>query len=447
MQKKVLVIFLVTSMAFFLFAACGGNQNVAPTAPAAPAAPAAADDGGATAAEPEAPEAGGGELGGELTFSVFMGEPFNSGWRARFDEFERQTGVRVHLDAVPWEHLREMQTLELASRSGAYDVIYAHPSWWRQFASQGYLLPIDYYTTEEDRAIFIPSMLELYRYGDHIFGLPDWVSTIMIAYRTDLFDEMGLSTPNNWDDILMIAETFYEADTDIFGVVFPGINQASLAGSFLTALLSNGSWIIDDNNNPTMETPEALETMRFFEQLAQFSPPGFTNFHWDDIIGVAAGGRAAMIFMLTPRLNDLEDPEFSQFPGMWNHVPIANVTYGGAVDSWAWAVTTCSRNQEAAGELVKFMTSTEQQLHLTAHNGTIGATIEYFERPEPLALLPFLPALNASLAANARPMPDWENWASEQDAIEINMQRMFGGELTPEQVLAIVQELMIANRS
>jgi ABC-type glycerol-3-phosphate transport system substrate-binding protein len=384
--------------------------------------------------------------GGELILCGPLSEPYNSGWMAALEEFGKESGIKVKTDFLPWAQLQERQTLELAGGSGSYDVVYAHPLWWRQFASLGYLQPIDNYTTEEDRALFVPSLLETYRHEDgHIYGLPDWISTVMIAYRTDLFEEKGLPAPQSFDDVLEAAKILNEGNMS--GVVFPALNTAGLGGSYVTALLANGGWVADENNNPTMDTPEALETMQFFERLGHYAPDGITNFQWEEVFGVGAGGKAAMAFMLSIRLAEFNDPETSQVPNVWDYVALKNKTSAAAIDSWIWAVTTGSKNQEVAGELVKFLTSTDSQILMSEINhGTAGATIEFYERPEVPDVLPFISAMSAAVEESSKGMPDWESWASEIDALEINMQRMFLGELTPEEVCAAVQEVMIENR-
>jgi len=440
-MKKFIVLVLSASLIISAFTGCGNNAANS-NDPAPDPEP---------VANGEAPEVPGVEdetptLSGELTFSVFAGEPFNSSWSAMFEQFESETGVRVHLDAIPWENLMEMQTLELASGSGTYDVLYVHPSWYQQFAANGYLVPVEDFASEEDLAKFVPSLLGLFDHNDRIYALPDWITTIMLVYRTDLFEEKGLSAPQSWDDVLSIAEIFAEED-DMYGIVFPGGNVGSLAGTFLTTLLSNDSWIVDDDGNPNMDSPEALETLEYFNRLGAFAPTGFLNFHWEETSSILTSGMAPMGKLLTVTMRDLDDPEQSQITGVWGYAPITQRTAGGAIDCWGWAVASSSNNIEAAAALVKFMTDTDVQLQLTALNGTVGATQGYYDSPEPIELLPFLPIMNEAFAGRATKMPSWETWFSEQDELEINMQRMFSGDMTPEEVAEAVQARMIDNRS
>lgn len=437
MVKKWMAIAFALVMIFTL-AACGGTPASTPAAEPQPAA-----DGDAPAADAPADA----EPVTELTLCGPLSEPYNSGWVAVLEKFEAETGIKVKTDFLPWAQLQERQTLELAGGSGSYDVVYAHPLWWRQFASLGYLQPIDNYTTAEDQALFVPSLLEMYRHEDgRIYGLPDWISAVMIAYRADLFEEKELAPPDSFENILAAAEALNEGD--MAGVVFPALNTAGLGGSYVTALLANGGWVVDENNNPTMDTPEALETMQFFNDLSKFAPDGITNFQWEEVFGVGAGGKAGMAFMLSIRLAEFNDPATSQVPGVWEYAALRNKTSAAAIDSWIWAVTTDSAKQEAAGELVKFLTSTDSQIMMSEINhGTAGATIEFYERPEAAASLPFMPAMSKAVEEKSIAMPDWESWASEMDAIEINMQKMILGELTPEQVCAAVQEVMVANRA
>ena len=450
MKMKTMIILFTMVVSIAILAGCGNSGSTPQTATTADVTTTAGvtTTVGETTTQSEETAAATQDnpsLSGELTYVVFSGEPYNSSWMAMFDQFTAKTGVTVHLDAVPWENLREKQTLELASGSGAYDVIYSHPSWYKQFAANGYLLPIDDYCTQADKDKFVPSLLGLFEYNDKIYGLPDWITTIMIAYRTDLFEEKGVDKPESWEEVLKLAELFTDGD-NLYGIVFPAKNVASLAGTFLTNLLANDAWILDSNGNPTMDTPEALETVQYFEKLSKFAPPGYLNFHWDEVRTLAGNGKAAMAMLLTVSMRIFSDPDSSQVTGVWDYVPMKQKTTGGAIDCWSWAVVSSSKNIEAAGELVKFMTDTDVQLQLTKLNGTVGATKGYYESPEPMNLLPYLPAMNEAFAGKSLMLPTWESWQSEQDELEVSLQKMFSGEMTAEQVVTAVQEKMVANR-
>lgn len=384
------------------------------------------------------------KLSGSITVATLAGDPFQSSWRAMFDEFEAQTGVKVEHDAIPWENLKEKQALELASGSGAYDVVYVHPSWYEDLASNDYLVPISEYCDEAETSKYVENLLQLYNYKGTVYGLPDWIATQILAYRVDLFEAAAIPAPKTWDDVLAAAEKFADGDK-MYGISFPARNAGALAGVFCTTLLSNGGWILDADNKPNMESKEVLETIQFLDKLSKYAPPGYQNFHWDENSSIATSGKTAMTILMTTNVAWLNDPGRSQTVGLWGYAPLMNTTRGGMIDSFCWSLAKSSANPEAAAALVKFMASTDVQIYLTQHMGTAGASKEYYQNSDLLASNPALTAMNEAFE-HSKPNPTWSTWASEQDALEVSLQKVFNGTITAEQAMKDVQDLMISNR-
>ena len=138
----------------------------------------------------------------EIVVSTWAGDPFESAWKEKAKEFEEQTGISVVIDAVPWENLREKTVLELASGTGAYDVLYVHPSWFDEFVNAGYLMPASEYASEEELDAFVPNLLADYSRDGEVYGLPDFVGSQVLAYRTDIFEEYQLDVPDSWSCLL-----------------------------------------------------------------------------------------------------------------------------------------------------------------------------------------------------------------------------------------------------
>ena len=141
-MKKHAALLLAVALAGSMFlASCSGDGSGA----SAPESSGGTESQSASAEESSGAETP--ELSGELVVMTLAGEPFVPAWQDQAAVFTEQTGVQVTIDSVPWENLRETCTLELASATGAYDVIYVHPSWFQEFAKNGYLVPADEYTT------------------------------------------------------------------------------------------------------------------------------------------------------------------------------------------------------------------------------------------------------------------------------------------------------------
>ncbi len=115
----------------------------------------------------------------------------------------------------------------------------------------------------------------------------------LLIYRKDLFGKKGLAEPNSWKRIIEAAKALhnppliwgFEAATD------PG--QTYTQQVFEHIALSNDVRLVDPSGNINLDTPEMVETLEYYKNLAQYSPPG--NLYWLHTRMDYLSGRAAMI--------------------------------------------------------------------------------------------------------------------------------------------------------
>lgn len=421
-----------------LLSACTTN------APASTGTPDSSDPTPSASSDP-APDTA--SLSGEIVVATWAGDPYESAWKAKAAEFEEMTGVSVVIDAVPWENLREKSVLELASGTGAYDVVYVHPSWFVEFAQNGYLMPVSEYASAEETGAYVANLLEDYVLNGTLYGLPDFIGSQVLAYRTDIFEEHGLKAPESWSDILAACEAL-AGNADYSPITFPAKKGGTLASAYSAFLVSNGGWYLDGDGKAAMDTDAAREAMELLQTLAQYEAPGYLNAHWDENGQTAANGKAAMAVIMSVNGAWLEDENSSATAGKWAYVPIRSDkgTVGGIVDDYCWSVVEGSKNAAAAGEFVKFITGTECQTYFTETSSTCGATTAYYENEELIASQPVLGALQLTLE-NTKPAPTWSTWSEEQELLEVTLQDLMSGNCTVEEAVQTVQAKFAENHN
>ena len=383
----------------------------------------------------------------EIVVSTWAGDPFESAWKEKAKEFEEQTGISVVIDAVPWENLREKTVLELVSGTGAYDVLYVHPSWFDEFVNAGYLMPASEYASEEELDAFVPNLLADYSRDGEVYGLPDFVGSQVLAYRTDIFEEYQLDVPDSWSDILTACEAL-AGNPEFAPITFPGKKGGTLASLYGAFLVSNGGWYLNDQGEPAMDTPEALEAIVMLQKLAQYQLPGYLNVHWDENGQIAANGKAAMAIIMSVNAAWLEDAESSATAGKWAYIPLYSDkgTPGGIVDNYCWSVVEGSEHAQAAGDFVKFITGTECQTYFTETSSTCGATQAYYENKALIDAQPVLGALQKTLT-NTKPAPTWSSWNADKEVLEVQLQGVMSGSLAPEEAAEAIQAQMLTSFS
>jgi ABC-type glycerol-3-phosphate transport system substrate-binding protein len=83
--------------------------------------------------------------------------------------------------------------------TGSYDVYEADQPWVPEFAQRKFIVNLN--DKVKDRQDFVGNTLETVSYKGNIYALPFIVHNIVMYYRTDLFEQAGISAPPaTWDE-------------------------------------------------------------------------------------------------------------------------------------------------------------------------------------------------------------------------------------------------------
>ena len=77
-----------------------------------------------------------------LTLSRWAG-PQADAQQPLLDEYAKLSGDTIKLDAIDYGQLKQKQTLNMSTKTGAYDLIYVPEAWFNEYADAGYLTKLD----------------------------------------------------------------------------------------------------------------------------------------------------------------------------------------------------------------------------------------------------------------------------------------------------------------
>jgi multiple sugar transport system substrate-binding protein len=383
------------------------------------------------------PSADGGPYGsfkGEsLTLSRWAGDPWTAGQTAAAADWGKATGGTLKVDAVPYENLHDKEALTMSSGSD-FDIVYVHPSWYGEYVKAGYLAPIDDYLADADRNpsgfsadSYLPGVLSQGNTDGVQYCLPDFVSTIVVAYRTDLFQAAGLDAPATVDDVLADAAALNGKD-GIAGIALPGKRTGAVADVMGSLLTAQGNWWFGADGKASLDDNAATKALDFYTKAAKLAPEGMLNMAVDDAATAGATGAAAIVVSTTPSLSALEDPAKSTTVGKWGYAALAFDASkpGGELIYWNWCIAANSKHKDAAYSFLQYYTDTAQQAKVAVAAATLGATKDFYTDDALAAKLPFLPAVNAALS-NSNPQPSGADWPKIQDQLETAVQDAISG--------------------
>ncbi len=108
---------------------------------------------------------------------------------------------------------------------------------------------------EEVTGWFQPGALTPYSFQNSVYGLPDTQSFNMLFYRRDIFEELGLSVPQTWDEFIEVANQLHlyklEAGIPVTSVG-TAASTAGDASMYYTLLLQNGGKVFSEDLSRTL---------------------------------------------------------------------------------------------------------------------------------------------------------------------------------------------------
>ena len=120
--------------------------------------------------------------------------------------------------------------------------------------------------------------LALMAYEGENTAVPTDGWTQLLLYRADLFAERGLAAPTSYETILEAARALHDPPNMYGFVAATDPSQDYMMQVVEHLALANGVQLVDDDGNVTIDTPEFVEFLEFYKELAELSPPG--NLYW-----------------------------------------------------------------------------------------------------------------------------------------------------------------------
>lgn len=121
---------------------------------------------------------------------------------------------------------------------------------------------------EEVAARFDESALIPYTYRNQVYALPETQSYSMMFYRKDVLEEIGVSIPNTWDEVITMIKELNKSQL-YFGVTAPTTGVVGAGnGTFAMFLYQNGGAFYDrDGETCLLSNDTAIETFQYWTSL------------------------------------------------------------------------------------------------------------------------------------------------------------------------------------
>ncbi|MHB8618982.1 MAG: extracellular solute-binding protein [Chloroflexota bacterium] len=331
-----------------VLAACGGST-------ASPAASAPASSGGAPAKNPAASPSTAGNAGGAAVKIVYATLQDDSGTvRKQIDAWNQATPkVQVQYQQMP-KVSGDFHTQLVASftaKSAVPDVTDCDVIWPGEFASAGWLKPLDSYLTDSFKKSLFPSAVSVGQYQGKNYAIQRYYDAGQLYYRTDILKKHNVSVPTTMADLVSAAQKLQEAERpsnpNFWGFYWIGAQIEALFDEFLEWYWGLGGKLTDPKGKINFNNDAGLKAVQYMYDTiytSKISPPGTPTYKTPDIVHFMQNGNTPFMRNWNFAWALLQDPKQSKVQGNIGNAPLPGKSgrgYGctGGWSDGAWVST------------------------------------------------------------------------------------------------------------
>jgi multiple sugar transport system substrate-binding protein len=214
--------------------------------------------------------------------------------------WEELTGIKVNVVESQVNEMFPKMLQEHRAGTGAYDVLSVVPAWMGDMVRAGAVEPLDEYVDKYGYREELEDIGDVYRenqmrIGDTIYGFPDDGDVLILYYRKDIFEEMGLSVPTTWDEFYEVSKAITDAKApEVYGAGFMRVR--GLLHYFYQERARNEGCVFFDAESmaATINGPGCVTALAGMVKDNTTMPPGVEQ--WGAIESLAAfnAGQIAM---------------------------------------------------------------------------------------------------------------------------------------------------------
>ncbi|MDQ6637888.1 MAG: sugar ABC transporter substrate-binding protein [Candidatus Dormibacteraeota bacterium] len=337
--------------------------------------------------------------------------------------------ITVNVTAIPWGVAHDKLVTAVAGRQTP-DLSLMGTTWMGEFGKIGVL---DQVPSSVSKSDFYSGAWDAVVVNGKAVGVPWYVDTRTLFYRTDLAQKAGInSAPQTWNDLMKLAQA-YKASGSQYGIYLQSNDDQEWLPFLYSAggdVMQNGKFTLDSQASVKSLT----EWVKYFQQglTPKSEAQGF------DVTQTFTSGATPMFISGPWQISTLmkSDP---QITGKW---AVARVPKDQSSTSWAGggdlAVFKNSQHRDAAWKLVQFLAQREQQISWFKTINDLPAVKAAWQDPA-LSGDQNLKVYGDQLTTTKAP-PAIAEWTEIDKSINDWLEKASAGQVTPAQAAAGMQQ-------
>jgi len=345
---------------------------------------------------------------------------------------QKNPEITVKVTPIAWDVAHDKLLTSVAGNQTP-DVSQMGTTWMGEFAKTGALEQVP---ESIDQDAFFESALSTAVVDDKTYGVPWYVETRLLYYRTDIAEKAGItSPPTSWDELKAMAEAMQQKGGAKYGISLSPNNWQEL----LPFVWQNGGDVISDDGEFTFDSPENVEAIEFYQSFfkdgltAASVPEGF------DITPAFVQGTHPMFFSGPWHMSLIEEVGAAEIEGKWAVAPMPEqesaTSFIGGSDL---VVFKNGDNKDAAWKFVEYLSTPAVQQQWYSLVSALPSVESAWESGD-LSTDEQLSLFGEQLKDAKTPptIPRWEQVAA--DAVNTEMEKAMIGDASAEEAAEAMQ--------
>ncbi|CAL9324185.1 ABC transporter substrate-binding protein [Streptomyces rochei] len=368
------------------------------------------------------------------------------------DKFEKETGIEVKLEVVPWSDLLNRILTATTSGQGP-DVLNIGNTWSASLQAGGALLPWDEKNFEAigGRDRFVESALgSTGAQGQDPAAVPLYSMAYALYYNKKMFADAGIEKPPaTWEEL---AETGKRLSRDgTWGLGAEGSNLSNNIHQVFVLAKQHGADFFTADGRADFTSDGAVAAVKQYVDLMakdKIIAPGNAEYAQNQSLSDFAKDKTAMVLWQTAsatfEAQGMDEDEWGVAPApVQSGKPGPGKATNSMVAGINMAVFKNTKNIDGAKKFVKFMTSDEEQVILNKAYGSIPPVKA--AQQDPAFSAPALTVLRDTLADSATALPQVPEESQFETVVGTAVKELFadaaaGRAVTTESVRAKLEK-------
>ena len=352
--------------------------------------------------------------------------------KAALPKFEEENNCKIEVLEMSFDDLHTGIALDAANATGTYDLCMVDGSWMAEFTENKVLANLSEmgYSFDDD---IIPNTTKICMVGDDIYLAPYFGNVTVMLYNKANVEAAGYQPENitTLEDMLKVAQSLKEAGVN--GFAYRGDTGDNIVSDFLPILLANGGWVVDENNQPTVNTPEFIQAMNYYLELIGTG----AAMSKDDVTAAVDNGSATLAIgwpgWYVPSADSAANYMVSPSTAKDGAEAFNTSEYG----TWTIGIPANSPHPDLALALLQYIMDPQVQLESVA-NGGVPCRYSCLTNEDVLKEYPHLATVCKALE-NGVYRPAIAEWTEFTNILGAEMGNIMAGTKTVEQGLSDAQ--------